>query len=42
MALPFADWTLFSFVTEVSSGQIQFTDPQATTNVMRFYRVRSP
>ena len=25
-----------------NSGQFPFTDPQATNNVMRFYRVRSP
>jgi hypothetical protein len=27
---------------EVSPGQFQFTDPQATSSPRRFYRVRSP
>jgi hypothetical protein len=41
-ALPFSNWTVLSGVTEVSPGQFQFTDPQATNNPRRFYRVRSP
>jgi hypothetical protein len=28
--------------TEVSSGHFPFTDPQATNNSKRFYRVHSP
>ena len=28
--------------TPAASRHFQFTDPQATNNVMRFYRVRSP
>jgi hypothetical protein len=28
--------------TPVGSGQFQFTDPQARTNIARFFRVRSP
>jgi len=27
---------------EISAGQFQFTDPQATNDRQRFYRVRSP
>jgi len=29
-------------VTEISPGQFQFTDPQATNSSQRFYGVRSP
>jgi len=28
--------------SEISAGQFQFTDPQATNDRQRFYRVRSP
>jgi hypothetical protein len=41
-SLPLANWTTLGSATEVSSGQFQFTDPQATNNAKRFYRVRSP
>ena len=43
VALPFKVWSnLVSAVeTPASSGQFQFTNPQAT-NTQRFYRVRSP
>jgi len=41
-ALPFTNWTRLGGVTEVSPGQFQFTDPQATNDSQRFYRVRSP
>jgi len=41
LALPLTNWTLLSGVTELSPGQFQFIDLQAT-NGQRFYRVRSP
>lgn len=41
-ALPLIRWTALSAATEISPGQFQFTDPQATNNPSRFYRVRSP
>ena len=41
-ALPLSNWTSLGGLTEVSPGQFQFTDPQATNNPQRFYRVRSP
>jgi len=40
--IPLTNWTQLSGVTEVSPGQFQFTDPQATNTVRRYYRVRSP
>ena len=42
LALPLSNWTVLGAPTEVSAGQFQFTDPQATNNGQRFYRVRSP
>jgi hypothetical protein len=42
LSLPLSNWTVFSNVLESPPGQFQFTDPQATTNAQRFYRVRSP
>jgi hypothetical protein len=41
-ALPSSSWTTLGGVTEVSPGQFQFTDPQATNTPQRFYRVSSP
>jgi alpha-tubulin suppressor-like RCC1 family protein len=41
-ALPLSNWTVLGGVTEVTPGQFQFTDPQATNTPQRFYRVRSP
>ena len=35
-------WTVLGSMTEVTSGHYQFTDPQATNNPTRYYRVRSP
>jgi hypothetical protein len=40
--LNLSNWTVFKGPVEVFSGQYQFTDPQATNNPQRFYRVRSP
>ena len=42
LALPLSNWTLLGSVTELSSGQFQFTDSQATNLFRRFYRVRPP
>lgn len=42
LGLPFTNWTTLGSATEVSPGQFHFTDPQATNNSKRFYRVRSP
>jgi WD40 repeat protein len=40
--LPLSNWTALGGATEVSPGQFQFTDPQATNTLCRFYRLRSP
>ena len=40
-ALPLSNWTALGGVTEVSPGQFQFTDMQATNSPRRFYRLRS-
>ncbi|MGD0745840.1 MAG: kelch repeat-containing protein [Verrucomicrobiota bacterium] len=42
LALPLNNWMVLGSVTEVSPGQFQFTDLQATNIPRRFYRVRSP
>lgn len=42
LSLPLSNWTTLGSVTQISSGQYQFTDTQATNTVQRFYRVRSP
>lgn len=42
LAVPFSNWTVLGSVLETAAGQFQFTDPQATNNQTRFYRVRSP
>jgi len=42
VALPLAIWTVLGEVMQPAPGQYEFTDPQATTNAMRFYRVISP
>jgi hypothetical protein len=41
-AVPIANWSELGGVTEVSPGQFQFTDAQATNLAQRFYRLRSP
>jgi hypothetical protein len=41
-ALPLTNWSVLGGVTEVSPGQFQFNDSQATSNPQRFYRFRSP
>jgi hypothetical protein len=43
VALPLSNWTTVpGHVPEIFSGQYQFTDTNTTTNMQRFYRVRSP
>jgi len=42
VALPVAQWTVLGAPVENPPGRYQFTDPQATNNPTRFYRVRSP
>jgi hypothetical protein len=42
VSLPLSNWTALTGVIEISSGQFQFTDTQATNSSRRFYRVRSP
>ena len=42
VSLALTDWTVLGEVQQVAPGQYQFTDPQAATNRVRFYRVRSP
>lgn len=41
-ALPLANWYLVGAPTEVSAGQYQFTDLQATNHACCYYRVSSP
>ena len=42
VTLPFTNWTRLGSVAEVLPGRFQFTDPQATNDSRRSYRVRSP
>jgi hypothetical protein len=42
LALPLASWTALGSVTEISPGQFQFVDPQATNSPRRFYRAYTP
>ena len=42
VALALTTWTVLGEVQQVAPGQYQFTDPQAATNLLRFYSVRSP
>jgi len=42
LTLPLSNWALMGSVTEIFSGQFQFTDPQASNSPKRYYRVRSP
>lgn len=41
-ALPLSNWTSLGAPIESPAGQYQFTDAQASNNVQRFYRVKSP
>jgi len=40
--LPLSNWTVLCGVPEVSPGQFQFADPQASNTPQCFYRIRSP
>jgi hypothetical protein len=42
VALLLSNWGVLGTPIEVQPGRYQFTDPQATNNPERFYRVRSP
>jgi hypothetical protein len=42
LSLPLSNWNSLGTTMENSSGQFQFTDPQATSDHRRFYRVRTP
>jgi hypothetical protein len=42
VSLALINWTVLGEVQQVAPGQYQFTDPQAATNRVRFYRVCSP
>ena len=41
-ALPTTEWTFVGTATQLSPGQYQCTDPQATATTRRFYCVRCP
>jgi len=41
VSVPLSNWTTLGNVTEISPGQFQFTDSQATNSSQRYYRVRS-
>jgi hypothetical protein len=40
LSLSVSNWPTLGTTTEGVAGQFQFTDSQATTNTVRFYRVR--
>lgn len=42
LGLPLVEWNALGGVAEISPGQFQFTDTQATNHVQRFYRTLSP
>ena len=42
LTLPLTNWSGLGGATETAPGQFQFSDPQATNNPLRFYRVRLP
>jgi len=42
IALPSSNWTRLSGVTEISPGNFEFTDANATNNVQRFYQLFAP
>ena len=42
LSLPMTNWTALGGVVEVSPGQFQFNDPQATNKPLRFYRAFAP
>jgi len=42
LSQPSSNWTALGGITELSPGQFQFTDAQATNTPQRFYRLRAP
>jgi hypothetical protein len=42
LTLPPTNWTVLGTSTEISPGQFQFTDPQASNLPDKFYLIRSP
>ena len=42
LSQPFSQWQNLGHPTEVSSGQYQFNDAQATNKPQRFYRISNP
>jgi hypothetical protein len=42
LVLPLSNWAIIGSVTEIASGQFQFTDTNATNFTLRFYKTRSP
>ncbi len=42
LMLPLTNWTPLGAPDNLGSGQYQFTDPSATNDIQRFYRVTSP
>src|ERR1035437_5441271 len=42
LSLPLTNWTKLGGVVEISPGQFQFTDPQATNGGQRFYNIFAP
>jgi N-acetylneuraminic acid mutarotase len=42
LTLPLSNWTALNGITEVSPGQFQFTDPQATNSPQQFYQLFAP
>jgi len=39
---PLTNWTKLGGVVEISPGQFQFTDPQATNGGQRYYNIFAP
>ena len=42
LSLPSSDWAVLGVAIEVSPGQFQFADTEATNNPRRYYQLRSP
>jgi predicted outer membrane repeat protein len=42
IALPLSNWTVLGTPTEITPGNFQYADPQATNQPQRFYGIRSP
>jgi hypothetical protein len=42
LTLPSSNWIVLGSITDSPPGHYHFSDPQSTTNLHRFYRVRSP